>query len=903
MTVDIQKYLYVTPSAMIGEHPTTQEFRTQFEKGTEEDKIQAMKNLLVLMANGDPHSDLLMHVIRFVMPTPKNKTIKKLLLLYFELCEKYGPDGKLKQEMILVCNALRNDLQHPNEYVRAATLRLVSKLQEPELLDPLIPSIRACLEHRHYNVRRQSLLAIAAIYHSFPTMFPDAPELLASFISKESDPNCLSMAIIVLSRISRPLFIAYLQDQYKKLANLEEPIQLAILDAIHQDSSNEDNSFYLHIIATLSLSPTSSIIQYSCAFLFSLLSDLPRTHKQAIQIYLSLVSKESNNSIRLVVLDRISDLYKQHSIDGFFLELLSVCAPTSDISVTQRALEIIISHSTPSSLPDVIEHLRKDLERTMDDTSDHVEEYRKLILSSIPRLLHPSVPSNVVLSFLQTISTFLLDRNVSYVLDCVQVFRSIASKYRSALGNTISELLCSKLSMIKSARVYRPCIWMIGEYSTDLSSVIQHIRQQIDSVDTQEDSPEAIGASNENKVLPDGTYATQTAITSTTDNIKKQQRHIFYEQGHAYTPASIAMMLTKLLFRHYDDTLAAQAMLIIVRMLRLLKDSPFQGRLSTDSLERMVTCFHWISNIKNMPKDLFDYQYEEEQKTEIQEKTNGDVDAPLVPQSFLLDQENKATTRDKEDPDIKALIAEARKDNAALISRLDRVFPLTGLSDLIFAEAYIDMDGLDVIVDMILVNQGQETLRNICVEFVSSGGSRMVFKPSQGTLGGYGFTSLKAVIHIQNAEQGIWQGCISYDAHAISLPSYQVLNVISLDSSQFLVGEGCTDAQYAEDWRVLEWENRINIRPRQGSFLEAINDLCSWTNFKCICPRVEDLGEADKCAVFSANLFARSKFGDQVLANVSLEKVNERLSGHVRIRCKSNGLARMIGNMISDKMG
>ena len=60
-----------------------------------------MKKILLLMLNGDPVPQLLMHVIRFVMPS-KNKILKKLLLVYWEICPKTNPDGKLKQEMVLV---------------------------------------------------------------------------------------------------------------------------------------------------------------------------------------------------------------------------------------------------------------------------------------------------------------------------------------------------------------------------------------------------------------------------------------------------------------------------------------------------------------------------------------------------------------------------------------------------------------------------------------------------------------------------------------------------------------------------------------------------------------------------------------------------------------------------------
>lgn len=41
-----------------------------------------------------------------------------------------------------VCNALRNDLSHPNEYVRGCTLRFLCKLREPELLEPLVPTVK-----------------------------------------------------------------------------------------------------------------------------------------------------------------------------------------------------------------------------------------------------------------------------------------------------------------------------------------------------------------------------------------------------------------------------------------------------------------------------------------------------------------------------------------------------------------------------------------------------------------------------------------------------------------------------------------------------------------------------------------------------------------------------------------
>ena len=123
-----------------------------------------------------------MPIIQYALPS-KNKQLKKLLHFYWEVLPKHDDQGKLKQEMILVwCVATlssnyhlhiniytlvmpfemisyvpylpiashtscrRVDFQqHPNEYIRGATLRFLQKIKEPELLEPLIATCRSCL--------------------------------------------------------------------------------------------------------------------------------------------------------------------------------------------------------------------------------------------------------------------------------------------------------------------------------------------------------------------------------------------------------------------------------------------------------------------------------------------------------------------------------------------------------------------------------------------------------------------------------------------------------------------------------------------------------------------------------------------------------------------------------------
>lgn len=59
-----------------------------------------------MIANGERLPGLLMIIIRFVLPL-QNHLIKKLLLIFWEIVPKTTADGKLLQEMILVCDAYR----------------------------------------------------------------------------------------------------------------------------------------------------------------------------------------------------------------------------------------------------------------------------------------------------------------------------------------------------------------------------------------------------------------------------------------------------------------------------------------------------------------------------------------------------------------------------------------------------------------------------------------------------------------------------------------------------------------------------------------------------------------------------------------------------------------------------
>jgi len=77
-------------------------------------------------------------------------------------------------------------------------------------------------------------------------------------------------------------------------------------------------------------------------------------------------------------------------------------------------------------------------------------------------------------------------------------------------------------------------------------------------------------------------------------------------------------------------------------------------------------------------------------------------------------------------------------------------------------------------------------------------------------------------------------------------------------------------------------------------YLQHIMDS---TNMSCLTPKKQLEGD---CGFLSANMYARSIFGEDALANLSIEKNGEGpITGHIRIRSKTQGIALSLGDKIT----
>jgi len=101
-------------------------------------------------------------------------------------------------------------------------------------------------------------------------------------------------------------------------------------------------------------------------------------------------------------------------------------------------------------------------------------------------------------------------------------------------------------------------------------------------------------------------------------------------------------------------------------------------------------------------------------------------------------------------------------------------------------------------------------------------------------------------------------------------------------------------------WVEFEWENKVTVNTNLTELKTYLDHLCTFTNMKCLTPARTLQGFGNYMA---ANLYARSIFGEDALANLSIEKplasTDSAVIGHIRIRANSQGMAVSLGDKIN----
>ncbi|CDJ66918.1 Coatomer subunit beta, related, partial [Eimeria necatrix] len=307
--------LFIAPSKT--DKPSTAAIKSKLENPQDEIKAEGMRELITGLVQGEQHDRLLMPVIRYCVPAA-DKSVKKLVLLFLEVLGKCDSRGKLKEELILVCNGLRNDLMSPNEFVRGAALKLIGKIREAKVVEPLIEAIVKNLTHRHSYVRRNAVVCIFSLIRHFGLDFvPNAIEQTDQLLLMEGDASTRRAAFLLLLHYDTKRALLYIQQQQQQqqqnapeaaLVAMGEQMQLAVLELLRKVSSMklQATPLLLRLVTSL-LRVAPPAVAYEGAACILLLSPNAQRLRAAAAALLLLLLQQTENNIKLIVLDKLKE--------------------------------------------------------------------------------------------------------------------------------------------------------------------------------------------------------------------------------------------------------------------------------------------------------------------------------------------------------------------------------------------------------------------------------------------------------------------------------------------------------------------------------------------------------------------------------------------------------------------
>ncbi|RWS22433.1 Coatomer subunit beta-like protein [Leptotrombidium deliense] len=819
--------------------------RNDLEKGDTKAKTEALKKLIYMILNGEKFPpNLLMIIIRYILPCQDHQ-IKKLLLIFWEIVPKRGPDGKLLHEMILVCDAYRKDLQHPNEYIRGSTLRFLCKLKEPELLEPLMATIRGCVEHRHSYVRRNAVLAIFKIYVNFEFLIPDAPELILDFLSRETDASCKRNAFLMLIHLDQVKALDYLNSCLDQITSFNDILQLVCVELIYKVciANPSERSRFIRAIYNLLNTSTSASVRYEAAATLITLSQAPTALKAAATCFIDICLKESDNNVKLIVLDRVISLKESASgaekvLQELIMDILRILNVASDLEVKQKVLNLGLDLITSRNVEEMVHLLKKEINKTQNESilaNEETSKYRQLLVGTLHSICL-KYPDVLVTDQLITTLFELLSMDDEVTAQMIIAFsREFITKNPQHKSLMISKIL-EAFPSVRNVKVHRGLIWLLGEFCEESDpmqiqetmNVIRTCLGDIPIVDSELKKLEE-GEANEEQsvtsytapsklVTADGSYAAQSALSivqsKSGDKSKIPPLRSYLLNGEYFIGTALANCLVKLALKFKQskkdpkeaaakiiNSFIAECMLILTSILHLgrakLQTNGNVSVINEDDFERVALCLMVLSQINSnnatsseipqlmksvflqdmrsaLGSMLWSTKQEKEEVKQEKKKDKRFVESDDHLNFSQLMSKNQEMFENQFELSLSQAIggnigATATSSTYGKVShiadllstsKLSKVTQLTGFSDPVYAECYVNVNQYDICLDVLIVNQTNDTLQNCTLELSTLGDLKLVERPQPIVLAPLDFANIKATVKVASTENGIIFGNI-----------------------------------------------------------------------------------------------------------------------------------------------
>jgi coatomer subunit beta len=219
---------------------------------------------------------------------------------------------------------------------------------------------------------------------------------------------------------------------------------------------------------------------------------------------------------------------------------------------------------------------------------------------------------------------------------------------------------------------------------------------------------------------------------------------------------------------------------------------------------------------------------------------------------------------------------------------------MTGTSDPIFSECRMVANKFDITLDFRLLNQTNVELKNVRVELNCVGKLELIDRPTGLNLPVCAAEYVTFSVKVTSAEAGRIFGTITYEVSGLSSSDQRLLPlaVITVSSADYMQPEYIEPAVFRKKWDDFEWEKKLTVNEAAPSLEAYVKKMCEGSRLKTL------FGSDMSLGFVTMNLYSRSYFGEEVLANLNVEWKDGMVTGFLRLRTSTQMMAIAFSRLI-----
>ena len=923
------------------------------------DKEEALKTVLGSMVNDDNYpEDLMINVIHHLTIVDDIK-IKKLLFLFWEVIDKHKPDGTMKDEIILLCNGIRKDLDSPNEYIRGRTLRLLTKLPYKEILENVKAAVFDNIKHVHSYVRSNAIMCVLSFIDNFGVdIVPDSlPDDLKEIILKDNDTATRRNAYVLYSRISPMESLSLTQEimENNEITELGDLFALCIVENLRKLNKifPQKSSNFIHLLLELSVHKSHSVL-FEIGSLLLEISSNPNVVSSAVNILCGLLHEERDNNTLIIILKKLYNIKSRHGeiLQEQILTFANLINLNYAVELRKLAFELIDELINESSITQVFDKFMNIFTQlnSVNESEFTIELKNSMLKCMLKNIIkYPKID--------KVYSLFVLEKNISFKKDKLYVYSQINSirqlftvynrpddKSSCLILNEMLKKIIKLFEEIDQYEIMETCIWILANYSKELPLLQQSfdlIMKNLGDLnfeffedDSNLDKKDSnILSSDSSKrtvtktvILPDGTYGTVTEVLDVKE-IKKQKEikylRKFILETSFYFSANLVSALTNIIFKmnklkfdkfkiYYFNTLNIICAILKMNSKLIYKDPDNTNHIKmclkfllTNNNKVYEEWNQYIQKYENALKiaqDQSKLEQELSQKKKKDFKNNQPDDFISFRHCKVYDPDNPDVGEDDENISSNQSTNQEFSEEQFSISRESDnkkrrfVEVLSGTEDPLFVEAEVNIYTFDLSIEFTIKNKSKNALQNVSLQLFVPKEFSIIEKPPTITL------EPNEVVHVRSSVK-FTKTINAYIFGQITFNNFKGENSFMHLSGLFIellstYKENISDLDFRKNWSDYTWEHNVMIVSRKKNFSECVNELIKGLNMTLVSPKTIDFIN-DEFPFMVANLYAKTKLGENALVNLSVEKSKDnKIIGTCVIRSKTKDFMTSLGEKI-----